>query len=155
VNVRLRRRSGTRCYAYADGNPISEIDPLGLWSINLNVYVGVGTEITFGSVNGRAFLTTRLGLGVGFGAAYDPKGKIPGPDVSESCKGGVVLAATAKGELRSGPFALGAEFGAARNYTLGQSEVINENSATLNLPWEGVEMSRSVGVQITLYQGKH
>jgi hypothetical protein len=144
-----------RLYAYADGNPISELDPLGLWSINLNVYVGVGSEITFGSIDGRAFLTTRLGLGVGFGAAFDPKGKIPGPDVSESCNGGVVLAATVKGELRSGPFALGAEFGAARNYTLQQSEIISENSSSLNLPWTGVELSRSIGVQITLYQGKH
>jgi hypothetical protein len=131
------------------------VDPLGLWSINLNVYVGVGAEITIGSDNGRAFLTSRLGLGVGFGAAYDPKGKIPGPDVSESCKGGVVLAATAKADLRSGPFAWGAEFGAARNYTLQESEIVNENNASFQLPWEGVELSRSIGVQLTLYQGKH
>jgi len=142
-------------YAYADGNPISLRDPLGLWSISLGIYIGAGVEITFGSDDGRAFLTGRVGLGIGAGGGFDLNGKIPGPDVSESCRGGIILGASVKGDLRSGPFDVGAELGAARNYTLSKSELVNEFNGQLQAPWEGIEAAISVGGQITLYQGKH
>lgn len=130
-------------------------DPMGLWSITAGIYVGPGIEITVGSDDGRAFLTGRVGIGIGAGVGIDPNGKIPGPAVSESCSGGIILGASLKGDLRSGPFDVGAELGAARNYTLSQSELVGEFTGQLQAPWEGVEAAISVGAQFTLYQGKH
>lgn len=151
----LHRETVSEVYAYVGGNPVSLRDPLGLWSITAAVYIGPGVEITIGSDAGRAFLTGRVGIGIGVGVGFDLNGKIPGPDVSESCRGGIVLGASVKGDLRSGPFDVGAELGAARNYTLSQSELVNEFNGQLQAPWEGVEAAISVGGQVTLYQGKH
>ena len=92
----------SRAYAYVGGNPVSLRDPLGLWSITAAVYIGPGVEITIGSDAGRAFLTGRVGIGIGVGVGFDLNGKIPGPDVSESCRGGIVLGASVKGDLRAG-----------------------------------------------------
>jgi hypothetical protein len=75
--------------------------------------------------------------------------------VAKSCSGGIVLGASVKGDLRSGPFDFGAELGTARNYTLGMSELVGEFTGQLQAPWEGVEAAISVGGQVTLYQGKH
>jgi hypothetical protein len=141
-------------YAYVNGNPISRRDPLGLWSLSGMIYAGPGGEVTIGSDNGRFFLTARFGLGLGAGYAYDPDGKIPGPDVSDSCRGGIVLAATAKGDFRSGPADFGYELGAARNYTLQQSGIVNEFTGQAQAPWQGLEGGFSFGGQITLYKSK-
>jgi RHS repeat-associated protein len=146
---------GINPYAYVGDNPVSLRDPLGLWSITAAIYIGPGVEITIGSDDGRAFLTGRVGIGIGAGVGFDPYGRIPGPAVAESCSGGIVLGASVKGDLRSGPSDVGAELGAARNYTLSKSELVSEFNGQLQAPWEGVEAAISVGGQFTLYQGKH
>ena len=74
-------------YAYADGNPISYTDPLGLWSVDLGGYVGAGGEVIFGSDNGHGFLTVRLGFGIGVAAEFDRKGGIPGGTARPSSAG--------------------------------------------------------------------
>jgi RHS repeat-associated protein len=105
-------------YGYVWSDPIGYLDPFGLWSISGNAYIsGWGFELTFGRDDGRFFVTGRAGLGAGGGWAYDAHGKIPGPRPKDPCKGGAVLAATLKGDLKSGPASLGFETGAARNYS--------------------------------------
>ena len=84
-------------YAYAGGNPLSYVDPLGLWSMSLGGYAGVGAEIIFGSENGHRFLTARLGFGDGIVAEFDPRGGVPGGRELTECHSGLVLAGSIKG----------------------------------------------------------
>jgi hypothetical protein len=74
-------------YSYVGGNPLGFVDPLGLWSISFEGYVGLGGGIIFGrdSNTGQPFITLRGGYGIGGGFEYDPLATRPG---SEECKPG-------------------------------------------------------------------
>lgn len=54
-------------FAYVRGNPVSKIDPHGLWSITVDAYAGVGGGMTFGrdANTGQGFMTLRAGWGLG------------------------------------------------------------------------------------------
>lgn len=58
-------RGLNRSYAYIDDNPLSWVDPRGLWSFKFSAYWGRGGSITLGRDQGQFF--GRLGLGVGIG----------------------------------------------------------------------------------------
>jgi RHS repeat-associated protein len=64
-------------YAYADGNAISEIDPLGLWSVKGSAYAGWGGSVTLGYDNGQFFVRAGLGVGLGGGVKVYPQGNFP------------------------------------------------------------------------------
>lgn len=69
-------------YAYVDSfgilgphcNPISCIDPFGLWSFSVDAYGGWGGGVTVGrnERTGGWFVSGRLGIGFGLGAGLDP-----------------------------------------------------------------------------------
>jgi hypothetical protein len=50
-------------YAYVGGNPVSNTDPLGLWSVTFEGYNGVGGGITIGRDpnTGQPFMNMRAG----------------------------------------------------------------------------------------------
>lgn len=69
-------------YAYVEGNPVSFIDSLGLWSVTAGAYggpvpIGPGIQITFGSNQGSSFITARFGVGKGGGIAWNLNGNFP------------------------------------------------------------------------------
>ena len=150
-------------YAYAGGNPLSYVDPLGLWSMSLGGYAGVGAEIIFGSENGHRFLTARLGFGDGIVAEFDPRGGVPGGRELTECHSRLVLAGSIKGGLGFGPFFNAAgEFGAFNNVFADVKNWYREGHAVLlDLDPKGIKenegfhFSLSGGVQVTAYSRSH
>jgi RHS repeat-associated protein len=87
--------------AYGNNNPLSNVDPLGLWSVSLSAYLGFGGGVTIGrdGVTGEWFYGGNLGVGIGAGLGLDPKGSRPGAGVTTSPTGttvGVHLDASAQ-----------------------------------------------------------
>ena len=80
---------GINTYAYADNAPTIYTDPLGLWSIGIEGYAGLGGGVMFGRdpATGQAFLNIRFGYGIGGGFDYDPFAKRPGSDVCDKGSG--------------------------------------------------------------------
>jgi hypothetical protein len=146
-----------KVYAYAGGNPISNIDPLGLWSFTFGGYDGIGAEITFGVDKGHFFVTDRLGFGIGGGWFYDPEGGVPGGTEKSGCRGGVVLSDSVAASVNLGPFATGAEFGGFHNYQTGISDKFG-SPPHFQVQGEfapNLHGAVSIGAQATLYGGVH
>ncbi len=141
----------TNVYAYVGGNPVSFIDPLGLWSFTAGGYFGPGVEVTFGNDSGNRFMTLRIGLGIGLGASYDPNGGLPGSEPDNRCQSGQVLSASGQANFNAGPLGAGLELGAARNYRDQQSSIYGGPSFGLTSERWGLGGSASIGGQATVY----
>ncbi|MDR3390939.1 MAG: RHS repeat-associated core domain-containing protein [Sulfuriferula sp.] len=142
-------------YTYVGGNPLTRIDPLGLWSVTFGGYIGPGFEITFGNDGGNGFMTGRIGLGVGAGFSYDPNGEMPGPPPRDRCGGGVVLSASGQAHFSFGPGNTDIEVGAARNYSNQQSSLYGGPAFSFSPSFDGLAAVGSIGGQITIYSGGH
>ncbi|MBL0350986.1 MAG: RHS repeat-associated core domain-containing protein [Elusimicrobia bacterium] len=53
-------------YAYCRNNPITYVDPLGLWRISISFHAGIGGHLSYDSRSGHL----RGGVGVGIGASF-------------------------------------------------------------------------------------
>ena len=156
-------------YAYVDGNPVSNIDALGLRSFTVGGYAGIGAEITIGNEEGHGFMTARVGFGWGFASEINPEDdpsnpEIPGGTKSTGCLGGAVISVSAKGGLGFGPiFNFAGETGVYNNLIAGTQNVYgNAHHYVINTEkdiWKADKgWSRyisPIGAQVTLYRGIH
>lgn len=72
-------RAGMNIYSYVGGNPVSGIDPLGLWSLTLQGYAGLGGGfVIYGSGRSITAASLRFGYGAGLDLQYDPTDQRPG-----------------------------------------------------------------------------
>lgn len=74
---------GINTYAYAHSNPFTNIDPYGLWSVSVELFLGVGGGVSFAYSQGTLEMTGKVGVGVGGGWSLDIDGT-PSPH-SKSC----------------------------------------------------------------------
>jgi hypothetical protein len=141
-------------YGYVGGNPLSSIDPLGLWSVTFGGYWGVGGQVTFGNDGGNGFMTGRFGFGIGGGISYNPNGGIPGPTPQDPTQGGAVLSCSAKANFNAGPLSAYLEKGVARNYSNEESAFYGGKGYNFRDKFSGLNASGSVGGQFTVYSGR-
>lgn len=84
---------GMNSYVYVDNNPLSSIDPYGLYRIEVGAYFGFGGSLIFGrnEATGQYFLGGALGVGFGGGVTVDPDGASPDGANARQCDAGVSL----------------------------------------------------------------
>jgi RHS repeat-associated protein len=97
---------GVNTYAYVGNNPLTRIDPYGLWSFSFGAYAGVGGAILIGQdpSTGQWFYGGRLGIGLGGGASFDYKGKRPSGDDGSSCGHGTTYGDFINAGVSVGPY---------------------------------------------------
>ena len=96
---------GMNTYAYVGGNPVSYVDPYGLWSVTVSLFWGRGGSLTAGvGSNGRPFAQGNFGFGLQAGVSFDPNGE-PG-NSSCSCSQGYG-GANGQAGVQVGPFGYG------------------------------------------------
>ena len=147
---------GINTYAYANGNPVSNTDPLGLWSVEVGGYLGGGGSLTFGRdpASGSGFMSVKLGKGLGFGAAYDPLGGRAGGDASQCKKGGVGVGFFAEAGGNWGPASAKIEGNWGRNFMSWFSSSAGyggiQPKASIDTKW-GIGVGAAAGIEITVF----
>lgn len=113
------------------------MDPLGLWSLSLNLYDGYGGGLIL-TGTGLHFtsLTVRGGIGVGAGISFDPRGKQPDPCAPS---GSNSMGVFAEGSLS----ALFLEYG--RGYNAGLTTWTDSNGAVHYHSYAGGEPEIGAG----------
>ncbi|MFN3698368.1 MAG: RHS repeat-associated core domain-containing protein [Pseudobdellovibrio sp.] len=83
----------TNLYAYVGGNPMSYVDPTGLWSLGASGYLGLGGGISFGqNPDNQWFLDIQIGVGLGIGGSFNKHGTSPDWGNKNGVNGGPALA---------------------------------------------------------------
>jgi hypothetical protein len=137
------------------GNPLSYVDPAGLWSITIDGYVGVGGGMTFGRDpnTGQGFMNLQAGWGAGGGFKWEKNGGRPGSDgLTQACKGnGVGAGVFANADFNAGPLQAGLQNSLGRN--MGQSQPYGQFMSPtwlLGDSW-GIKAGWSAGAQFTVW----
>jgi RHS repeat-associated protein len=151
--------AGLNTYTYVEGNPVSFIDPLGLWSIGFSSYRGWGGEIIFGvdKNTGGGFMTLRAGRGLGGGVKWDPNGTRPGSKPSECNDGGWGVGAYGDVQFNAGRFQASLQNNAGVNFNnrSGPSDYrqILQPMFSLGDSW-GFRAEAAYGSEVTFFSPK-
>ncbi|MHA6912431.1 RHS repeat-associated core domain-containing protein [Ralstonia pseudosolanacearum] len=143
-------------YAYVDGSPLLNTDPLGLWSVTVGVFPGVGAQITAGqNPNGSGFMSLQFGWGIGGGVSYNPLGKQQGYKDCQGGSWGLGTGVYGQASLRAGPVGASLVATIGRNFRSDGSEIYRgiSPSSSARDQISGITASASAGGQITIFGG--
>jgi RHS repeat-associated protein len=144
-------------YGYVFGDPVSLVDPLGLWSTSISVFAGPGAAFTFGqNPNGSGFVSLQFGFGLGGGVKYDPFGQQQGYSPSQGTAWGLGLGLYAQGDFNAGYIYAGALTNMGRNYTTCGSDPYATGPtwrAGFRGAISGINASAHAGGQVTIFGG--
>lgn len=147
---------GMSRYSYAVGNPLSYFDPLGLWSLTIGYFPGIGAQVTFGqNPNGSGFISAQFGWGIGGGATYNPLGQAPGYCSCSGSSWTLGYGVYGQASLRAGPVSanVGANLGSNANSCSKSDYGGLTKNGGLKDQISGVSATVSGGGQLTLSGG--
>jgi hypothetical protein len=106
-----------------ENEPLTRIDPLGLWSWEVSVHWGIGVSLAFGRDprTERPFFTFKIGKGIKGGFQWDPTGGRPGEGFGDPCKRGVSIGVYADAGIQRG--GVGAKYEGSAGFILQADQI--------------------------------
>ena len=147
---------GLNRFGYANQNALSYTDPLGLWSLEGGVYIGLGASVSLGRDpnTGGTFMSFKFGKGFGWGATYDPLGGRAGGVEEQSCRAGVGVGLYAETGGNAGPVSGKIEANLGRNFFFGGGNDIYggvQPKGTVDTNIRGIKGVAAAGIEITVF----
>lgn len=112
-------------YRYVQNNPVNFVDPIGLWSVGLEGYAGVGGGLSIGrDPDCGWFYTAKVGAGEGGGFQFDPRGTSPSYDAGDKRgQRNITLGVFMGANASYGPISVGYNMGSGANVQVAPDKV--------------------------------